>query len=128
MFMHFHAYILSSFYILIYIFLLVLFFFFLSLSLSLALVCTIAPKRKSTHPRTLSILGHLLLLLLTLHLLIYGSVMMKPKRTSRRTFVDEAFIRNAMSFCQTFPTLTYPLSFIVGVGSHFVTSQSLIPL
>ena len=55
--MHFHAYVPSSFYfilfyiyIYIYIVLLVLFWLFLSLSLSLflALVCVMAPKRKST--------------------------------------------------------------------------------
>ena len=33
----------------------------------------------------------------------------------------------ATSFCQNFLTLTYPLSFTAGVGSHFVTSRSLVP-
>ena len=46
---------------------------------------------------------------------------MKPERTSRGTFVDDSFIRNTMSFCRTFPTLTYLLSFTVRVGSQFVT-------
>ena len=41
-----------------------------------------------------------------------------PLRHSRRTSLDEAFIRNAKSFCQTLPTLTFPLSFTVGDGSH----------
>ena len=77
-------------------------------------------------PRILFVLGHILFL--TLHLFMYGSLMIKLERTFRRTFVDEAFFRNAMSFCWSFPTLTYPLSFIVGVGSHFVTSWSLVPL
>ena len=61
-------------------------------------------------PRTLCVLGHRLML----------------ERTSRRTFLDEVFIRNTESFCWTFPTLTYPLSFIVGVESHCVTSRSLV--
>ena len=98
----------------------------LSLSLFLALVCSCHLNANLLHPRTLCVLGHLLPL--TLHLLLYGSVMIKPERTFWRTFVDEAFIWNATSFCRTFLTLTYPLSFIVGVGSHFVTSQSLVPL
>ena len=55
-----------------------------------------------------------------------GFVMRRPKRTSLRTFLDEAFIRDAKSFCQTSLTLTYPLSFTVGVRSHSVTSWSLV--
>ena len=50
----------------------------------------------------------------------------RPKQTSLRTSLDEAFIRNAKSFCQTSPTLTYPLSFTVEVRSHCVTSWSLV--
>ena len=76
------------------------------------------------HPGTLFILGHPLHLILLL--LLFGSVMSKPERTSRRTSLDEAFIRNAKSICQTSPTLTYPLSFTIGVGSHYVTSLSLV--
>ena len=75
-------------------------------------------------PKTLCVLGHFLPL--TLHLLLYDFVMIKPERTFQRTFVDEAFIWNATSFCWTFLTLTYPLSFIVGVRSHFMTSRSLV--
>ena len=52
---------------------------------------------------------------------------MEFERISRRIFVDEALIRNATSFYRTFLTLTYPLSFTIGVRSHFVTSQSLVP-
>ena len=55
-------------------------------------------------PKTLFILRHLLLL--TLHLLIYGSVMIKPERTFRRTFLNEAFIRNAKSSYWIFLILT----------------------
>ena len=77
-------------------------------------------------PRTLYLLGHLLPL--TLHHLLFGFVMRTLERTSLRIFVDEAFIRNAASFCQNFLTLTYSLSFTIGVGSHFVTSRSLILL
>ena len=74
-------------------------------------------------PRTLLVPGHLLLLLIPPSLL-FGFVMSKPERTFQRTFLNEAFIRNAKSFCRTSPTLTYPLSFIVGVESHCVTSWS----
>ena len=45
-------------------------------------------------------------------------------RHFRRTSLDEAFIRNAKSFCRTLSTLTFPLSFTVGDGSHCVTSRS----
>ena len=132
--MHFHAYVPSFLYILIYY---CCWYFsdctYLSLSLLLALVCSMAPKPNLIRPRTLCILGHLLPL--TLHLPMSGSMMIKPEKTFRRTFVDKAFIRNATSFCQNFPTsfcqtfstLTYPLSFTIGVGSHFVTSRSLVP-
>ena len=57
---------------------------------------------------------------------LFSSVMMMLTRHSRRTFLDEVFIRNAKSFWQTSPTLTFPLSFIVRNGSHCVTSQSLV--
>ena len=76
-------------------------------------------------PRTLYVLGHLLPL--TLHLLLFGSMIRMLERTFRRTFVLKAFIRNATSFCLNFLTLTYPLLFTVRVGSHFVTSRSLVP-
>ena len=73
-------------------------------------------------PRTLFVLGHPLPLILFHH--IFSSVMRMPKRPSRRTFLDKAFILNAESFWQTSLTLTYPMSLTVGVGSHCVTSQS----
>ena len=38
----------------------------------------------------------------------------------------KVFIQNAKSFWQTSPTLTFPLSFTVGNGSHCVTSWSLV--
>ena len=57
---------------------------------------------------------------------LFSSVMMMLTRHSRRTFLDEVFIRNAKSFWQTSPTLTFPLSFIVRNGSHCVTSQSRV--
>ena len=78
------------------------------------------------HPKTLFILGHPFHLILLLHL--FGSVMKMPERPSRRIFLDEAFILNAKLSWRTSPTLTYPLSFIVGVGSHCVTSRSHVHL
>ena len=76
------------------------------------------------HPRTLCVLGHHLLLILLLF--IFRSMMRMPERTSRRTFLDEVFIRNAESFWRTSPTLIFPLSFTIGDESHCVTSRSLV--
>ena len=96
-----------------------------------------APKRKSIsarnllhsdgspfQPGTFFILMALRLLILPLSL--FGSVMMMPTRHSRRTFLDEVFIRNAKSYWRTSPTLTFPLSFTIGNRSHCVTSRSPI--
>ena len=41
-------------------------------------------------------------------------------------FLDEVFIRNAKLFWRMSSTLTFPLSFTVGNGSHCVTSWSLV--
>ena len=76
------------------------------------------------HLGTLFVPEHPLLLILLPH--TSNSVMRRPKRTSLRTSLDEAFIRNAKSSCRTFPTLYYPLSFTIGDESHCVTSRSLI--
>ena len=60
------------------------------------LVVSMAPKRKSTpvwNPLHYELL-HILILLLSL----FGSVMMMLTRHSRRTFLDEVFIRNAKSY------------------------------
>ena len=76
-------------------------------------------------PRTLCVLGPLLHLLILL-LLLFGSLMRMPERNYRRTFLDAVFIWNVESFWWTSSTLTYPMSFIVEVGSHYVTSRSLI--
>ena len=75
--------------------------------------------------RTLFILG--LLLLLTL-LLMFGFVMIKLERTFWRTFLDEAFIRNAKLSYRIFSILTFPLSSTIEVGSHYAASWSLVPL
>ena len=123
----FHVYVPSSFYILIYClvgaFLIVSFSPFLSFLHQSDLW---HPNANPLCPRTLFVLGHPLLLL-TLHLLMYGSVMIKLERTFRRTFLKEAFIQNAKSSYQIFLILTYPLSSTVGVGGHCGTSWSLVP-
>ena len=104
---------------------LVLFCFSLSLSLSLSLsffriVCAWHLSANSLHPRTFFVSRHLLLLIL--HLLMSGSVMIKPVRTFRRTFLNVAFIRNAMLSYWTSLILIYWLSYISGDGSLFVRS------
>ena len=97
-----------------------------SLSLSSVYVSVLLwhPNANLLRPGTLFVLGHPLLLIL--HLFLFSSIMRRPKQTSLRTSLDEAFIRNAKSFCQTSPTLSFPLSFIVGDGSQCVTSRSLV--
>jgi len=103
--------------------------FSLSLSLSFFLLVALWHlNENSLRPRTLFILGHLLFHFLTPLLLMYDSVMIKPVRNFQRTFHDEAFIWNAKSFYWIFLILTFPLSSTVGVGSHCVASQSLVPL
>ena len=80
--------------------------FFLSLPLTLVVSWHLSVTL--LHFGTLFFLGHLLLLLLlTLHPLTFGSVTRRPNWTSFRTFHDAAFIRNTKSLCQTFLTLTY---------------------
>ena len=75
-------------------------------------------------PETLFVPRHPLLL--TLLVSLSGSMMRRPNRTSLRTFLDETFILDAKSSCQTSPTPTYPLSSIVGDGGHCVTPRSLV--
>ena len=123
----FHAYVPLFLYFLILI-CLVIFCMFLSLSLSLSLVTLWHLNKNPLRPKTFFILGHLLLLPpLILLLLMFDSVMIKPIRTFRRTSRDEAFIQKSKSFYQIFSILTFPLSSIVGVGSHCVASRSLVP-
>ena len=113
--------------ILFFLFILLLIgtFLLLSLSLSLSLslfriVCAWHPSANSLHPRTFFVSRHLLLLIL--HLLMSGSVMIKPVRTFRRTFLNVAFIRNATLSYWTSLILIYWLSYISGDGSLFVRS------
>ena len=119
-----HAYVPSFQYKLLYLKLLwnfLIVFLFLPLFL-FTLVMSLAPKRKSTLARN-PLVPELLHPLIPL-CLIFGSMMMMPSKHSRRTFLDQAFIRNAKSFYQTLLTPTFPLSFTVRDGSHCVTSQS----
>ena len=125
---HVHAYVPLSFYIFVYY--LVGAFLIVSLpfplSLFLALITSWHPNLNLLRPRTLFLLGHLLPLILLL--LMFGFLMIKPERTFWRTFLDEAFIRNAKSSYWIFPILTYPLSSTIGVGSHCVAPRLLVPL
>ena len=130
--MHSHAYVPSIQYILIYLNCLGLFWLpSVSLSLSFSPSLSVYVSLLLWHPNvnllcleTLFILRHLLLL--TLPLSLSSSVMRRPNRISLRTSLDKAFSRNAKLFCRTSSTLTYPLSFIVGVRSHCVTFWSPI--
>ena len=70
--------------------------FSLSISLFFQLVALWHLNENPFHPKTLFILGHFLPL--TLLLLLFGSLMIKPERTFRRTSLDEAFIQNTKSF------------------------------
>ena len=97
---------------------------FLSLSFCLRLSCLWHLSVNLLRLGTLFILVPLRLLILPLSL--FGSVMMMPTRHSQRTFLDEVFIQNTKSYWRTLPTLTFPLSFTIGNGSHCVTSQSLV--
>ena len=121
-FMHTYLWFFIFWYIVVGIFLILS--LFLSLFLSCISLLLWHLNANLLRPRILYVLRQLLLL--TLHLILFGSMMMKPERTSRRTFVDKAFIWNTTLFCWTFPTLTYPLSFTVGVRSHCVASWSLV--
>ena len=92
----------------------------LSLSLSLSLsriVCAWHPSANLLRLGTLFVPGHLLLIPL---LFMFGSVMRRSVRTSRRTSPNMVFIRNAMWFYRTFPILLYPLSFIVRDGNLYM--------
>ena len=129
MLMCFHAYVRYILYILIYWTVLRHFWLSLSPSLSLSFFRLVASWHLNVnllHPRTLFVPGHPLLLTLLPH--TSGSVMIKLDRIFRRTFLDKAFIRNAKSSCRISPTLTFPLSFTVGNGSHCVTSWSHVHL
>ena len=99
--------------------------FWLSLSLPLFYVCVSLClwhlKASLLCPRTLFVLRHPLPLILLHH--IFCSVMRMRERPSWRTFLNETFILNSKSSWQTLLTLTNPMSFIVGVGSHCVTSR-----
>ena len=105
-----HAYVLSFQYILIYLNYIWDFSDCLSLLLSSICIslCLWHLNASLLHPRTLFVLGHPLHLILLLHL--FGSMMRMPEKSSRRTFLDEAFILNTKSSERTLPTLTYPMS------------------
>ena len=87
-------------FIFLYSYILLCWYFFDSLSPSLHSCVSLLLWHLNTNvlrPRTLYVLGHLLPL--TLHLLLFGSMIRMLERTFRRTFVLKAFIRNATSFC-----------------------------
>ena len=93
----------------------------LSLSLSLSLSLINCAWHLSTNPLQFGTLLVQSLLLLLIHpLFTFGSVMGRPSKTSLRTFKDVTFIQNAMSFCQTFLTLLYLVSFWLRDGNLFV--------
>ena len=97
----------------------------LSLSLSLLVSSSTAPKHKSAPSWNLIHSEASTFDSTPSHIQFHDE---KPVRTSRRTFHDVAFIRNAKLSYQTFLILISPLLSIVGDESHFVVSQSLVPL
>ena len=117
-----HTYL--HFFTFLYTTILVIFWLSSSLSFFLVLVYSMTPKRKSTSFQNL--------------LRFRVSSSSDPTPSSVRFCDDEARKDFSENFCrrgihsehhvvhQIFLTLTYPLSFIVGVGSHFVTSWSLV--
>ena len=100
-------------------------FLIVSFSLSFSVYISLCIWHRNVnmlHSGTLSVLGHRLHLILLP--LLFGSLIRMPERTFRRIFLDEVFIQNAESFWRTSLTLTYPMPFIVGVRSYYVTSWS----
>ena len=100
--------------------------FYLSLSFFLSLSqidCTWHPSANLLRLRTFFIPGHLLLILL---LFIFGFVMRRPIRTSRRTSLNVLFIRSATWFYQTFPILLYPFLFTLGDGNLSVRYPGVV--
>ena len=91
---------------------------FVSLSLSLS---HIDYARHPKPPRAKIIFKVLvLLLLIPFPLIMFGFVMRRPERTSKRTFRNVEFIQSAMLFFQTFLTLLSPPSFGLGAGNLYV--------
>ena len=106
-------------------------FFFACLSFPLSFLCFSALwylNANLLRPRTLFFPQHLLLLPpfdpTPSHIRFHDD---KSRKDFWRTSHDEAFIRNAKSFYQTFSILTFPQSSTVGVRSHCVASWSLVP-
>ena len=94
---------------------------FLSFSLSLSLSQIDCAWHLSANLPWLGTLLVQSLLLLILHpFFTFGSMMWRPSRTSLRTFRDMAFIRSATSFCRSFPTFLYLVSFGLEDGILFV--------
>ena len=88
----------------------------LSLFLSLLLVALWHLNGNLLHPGTLFVSGHLLLILPP-HMLGFVS-----EKFSQRGIDSERQV-----ILSDFFNIDLPLSSIVGVGSHFVASQSLVP-
>ena len=104
-------------------------FLIVSLFPSLFCLCWLCLWHLSINPLRLGTLFiPMPLRFLILLLSLFGSVMMMPTWNSWRTFLDAAFILNAKSFWQTSPTPTFPLSFTIEDGSHYVMSWSLFLL
>ena len=104
-----HSYHFFSFYLLCYDYV-------LSLSLS-RIDCTWHPSANLIQLRTLFISSLHHLLTFPFLYFMFGSIMRRPTRTSLRTFLSVAFIRSAMWFCWTSPTLLYPMSFTLKDGN-----------
>ena len=101
----------------IYLFWVVIVFCFFSLS---RIDCAWHPSANLLWLGTLFVLGYLLPPILPFSLFTFGSMMRRPIKTSRRTFLNVAFIQSTMWFYQTFLILLFPMSLTLGDGDLFV--------
>ena len=108
----------------IFLYWFVLVLFCLSLSLSFyALACSMAPKHKFAPSWNPFCSGASSSNSTPSHVRFCDE---KVRTGFLKNFSQWAFIQNAKSLYRTFPILTLPLSSTIGVGSHCVTSWSLV--
>ena len=90
--------------------------------------CVWHPGTNLLQSETLFFPSHHLLLILPFPLFTFDSVMRRPIRISRRTFLNMAFIQSAMWFYWTFSILLFSMSFTLRDGNLFVRYPWGVPL